>query len=625
VLDQIKASERAPTAIPFDELVTTERGQMWRESSQQAISTPIGLRGGHDVVETWFGARDGRTCAHGMLAGMPGSGKSTLYHVLIMGLTSRYSPKELRMYLIDGKYGTEFLPYSRLPHARVVSLNTHPELARSVLQDLVDEMARRNALFRGAGVEDLPRYRLKTGEAMPRLVLMVDEYQQLFDEDPDGSASDLMRRLAQQGRSSGIHMFLGSQRFGAPGMLHQQDIFGNIHLKVAMKLQPDEVMGLTEFGPMGKALIRSCDVAGKFALNDSGQDDRTVGGRAALLEPGRREEILDTMSSMHAGSSELPPIVLRGDVAPTIRDNAAVARLMSHPDGPTASELQRIARLDPALGPGLGIASWQAEDSPVVLALGRRLSVHQHAYSVLRRSVGQHLLMIGSRAGPRLGMLCGALLSALSAAQRGALEIDVLSAPLADADPTMLALGRIQNLAQGRRGIRMEVHRGSAAIEAAIAAAAATVRERASSTTPSPTCRLIVMLDPERIPALHRPMDAFRQGHGPAGKALRELLEGGSLVGVHAVLSSASLSQLAVVLDERRELGRFMHRACLQVAEDDSYALFRNRRGSALQDPDDPVSMALYMDMETSTSCRFRPYAQLGLSESTDHSDGGNT
>jgi hypothetical protein len=171
----------------------------------------------------------------------------------------------------------------------------------------------------------------------------------------------------------------------------------------------------------------------------------------------------------------------------------------------------------------------------------------------------------------------------------------------------------------------MEVHRGSAAIEAAIAAAAATVRERASSTTPSPTCRLIVMLDPERIPALHRPMDAFRQGHGPAGKALRELLEGGSLVGVHAVLSSASLSQLAVVLDERRELGRFMHRACLQVAEDDSYALFRNRRGSALQDPDDPVSMALYMDMETSTSCRFRPYAQLGLSESTDHSDGGNT
>lgn len=611
VFDQIKASERAPTAIPFEELVQTDHAHLWKGSSQDLISTAIGLRGGHDVVETWFGARDGRTCAHGMLAGMPGSGKSTLYHVLIMGLSCTYSPQELRLYLIDGKFGTEFLPYRRLPHARVVSLNTHPELARSVLQDLVDEMARRNAAFRAVGVEDLPRYRRNTGKPMPRLVLMVDEYQQLFDDDDEGTASDLMRRLAQQGRSAGIHMFLGSQRFGAPGMLHQQDIFGNIHLKMAMKLQPDEVMGLTEFGPIGKALIRSCDVAGKFALNDSGQDDRTMAGRAALLEPQRRDALIEAMCSMDAARSETQPIVLRGDVAPAIRDNIALSSMLSRASGPNRVELETIARLDPATGPGLGIPSWQSADLPIALALGRRLSVHHHAYAVLRRSVGQHLLLIGSRSSPRLGMLCGALVGAIACSERASLAIDVLCAPMEDSDPTMTALLAIQRLARRARDIHMDLHRGTSAIDDAILSAAEEVRARGLAVNPQASRRLLVILDPERTPSLHRSQDAFRPNHGPCGQALRDVLDGGSLVGMHVVLSAASLSQLSMVLDERREIGRFMHRACLQVSEDDSYALFRNRRGAALQHPDDPVSMAICMDMESSSSSRFRPYAPL--------------
>lgn len=624
VFDQIKASERAPTAIPFDELVKTDHAELWKGSSQELISTAIGLRGGHDVVETWFGAQDGRTCAHGMLAGMPGSGKSTLYHVLIMGLSCRYSPQELGLYLIDGKFGTEFLPYRRLPHARVVSLNTHPELARSVLQDLVDEMARRNAAFRSVGVEDLSRYRRTTGKPMPRLVLMVDEYHQLFDDDAEGTASDLMRRLAQQGRSAGIHMFLGSQRFGAPGMLHQQDIFGNIHLKMAMKLQPDEVMGLTEFGPIGKALIRSCDVAGKFALNDTGQDDRTMAGRAALLEPQRRDALIEAMRSMDAAGSDPQPIVLRGDVPPAIRDNIALSSMLSRAAGPNRLELETIARLDPATGPGLGIPAWQSADLPFALALGRRLSVHHHAYAVLRRSVGQHLLLIGSRSGPRLGMLCGALVSAIACSERGTLEIDVLCAPMEDSDPTMMALGAIQTLARRARDIRVDLHRGTSAIEAAISLTAEEMRARGSAVNPPASRRLLVILDPERIPSLHRSQDALRPSHGPPGKSLRDVLDGGSLVGMHAVLSAASLSQLSMVLDERRELGRFMHRACLQVSEDDSYALFRNRRGAALQDPDDPVSMAICMDMESSSSSRFRPYAPLaGAQPLTDMPKGG--
>ena len=91
-----------------------------------------------------------------------------------------------------------------------------------------------------------------TGE-LPWILLLVDEYQELFDDDRDGVASALLRQLAEQGRSAGIHLLLGSQRFGAAGMLHQTAIFGNVHLRMAMQMTDDNVQALTEFGRQGKA------------------------------------------------------------------------------------------------------------------------------------------------------------------------------------------------------------------------------------------------------------------------------------------------------------------------------------------------------------------------------------
>jgi len=612
IFSELRNAEREPNAIPFDDLVDCSDSTIWTESSRDHISTPIGLRGGHDAVSVWFGAKDGRTCAHGMLAGMPGSGKSTLYHVMIMGMATRYSPDELKLYLVDGKFGTEFLPYSALPHARVVSLNTHPDLARSVLQELVSEMGRRNRLFRDQGVEDLPRYRLATGQPLERIVLMVDEYQLLFEGDQNGEASDLLRRLAQQGRSAGIHMFLGSQRFGAQGMVHQQDIFSNIHLKVAMKLLPDEVMGLTEFGRVGKAIIRDCDVAGKFALNDSGQDDRTIPGRASLLEPNKRDALIERLR-LRAGGKQPTPTVLYGNDAPTVQDHGTIRHLLQIRPGPSQSMLEQIARSDPSSGIGFGCPGWQGSEYPVGLALGKRLTVHQHAIAMLRRSIGQHLLLIGSRPAPRLGMVSGALVSAI-ACSTGGLSVDVIAAAADPTDPVHVTIDALQKVASTARNIAITVHRGNDAALAALSGVAEFVEQRARSATPPVDNRIVLLLEPERLPSLLRSRDPLSSDQSVALKYLRATLSGGSLVGVHVVLASASMQQLAGILDERRDLPNFIHRASLQVTDDDSFLLFRNRRAASLQDPEDPVSMALYADMETNASFSFRPYAPLGMS-----------
>jgi len=109
--------------------------KFFAESSTRKMETPMGER-----LRFWFGDDQNRTCAHAMIAGQSGSGKSVLLHVLITGLAARYSPAELRFILVDGKTGVEFKAYESLPHVDVACLNTSPAVARSVLADVVAEM-----------------------------------------------------------------------------------------------------------------------------------------------------------------------------------------------------------------------------------------------------------------------------------------------------------------------------------------------------------------------------------------------------------------------------------------------------------------------------------------------------
>src|SRR5690606_37357334 len=86
--------------------------ELMTQSSLKRIETPVGER-----LRFWFGMADGGgEVAHGVIAGQVGSGKSHLMHVTIAGLVSRYSPDELRLYLVDGKQGVEFEVYRNLPH-----------------------------------------------------------------------------------------------------------------------------------------------------------------------------------------------------------------------------------------------------------------------------------------------------------------------------------------------------------------------------------------------------------------------------------------------------------------------------------------------------------------------------
>lgn len=618
VFQKLSSAKPPERILDWDGIVGLPEEQWWGESSTKIVEAPIGARGGGDKLKLWFGVNhDNQPCAHGMLGAMTGAGKSNLYHTLISGLAVRYSPEELRLYLIDGKDGVEFQPYRVLPHAEVVSLRSSPELSRSVLAELIAEKERRNEMFARAGVNDLTSYRAKGQPEgrLPRILLLVDEYQELFEGDKDGLASNQLLQLSQQGRSAGIHMLLASQRFGAAGMLNQTGIFGNIHLLLAMQMKAADVQALTEFGRRGKALISTCDLPGKIVVNDRGGDDgANVTGKVAYLPLHRLEQLLESLSE-RAGSlpdESLPQrVVFNGKAQPDFIDNPYVSRLLRHSAWMSPEELATFAR-QPVEAGGLGIVDWFPEEHPHAVWLGQQFNVRGQAMVVFRRRVSENAVIVGGANTARYGMLTAVLASL-------ALNLSPEHIRFAIYDRSVAGSrwnGVLQTVAESLltpAGFTAAFYKEPGKAEPFVEELNAELDRRKAM----PEEELIrepslfaVMTELDTVEALRRKPDAYGGlTSSPAGENLRRVYVEGPPLGIHVTLSFSGVRPLVNVVDERRGLFSFRHRVALQMSEDDSHTLTRGRKASQLQLEGPAPVCALSVDVENDAAVRFKPYS----------------
>ncbi|AHY42825.1 FtsK/SpoIIIE domain-containing protein [Stutzerimonas decontaminans] len=184
---------------------------------------------------------------HALLAGKTGSGKSNLLHVLIHSLCQRYSPAEVDLYLLDYKESTEFNIYADppLPHARLVATESDPEYGVTVLRHLVGEMQRRARLFKDHKVSDFAGFRARTGERLPRSLLVIDEFQVLFagTRPVAEAAEQLLSQLLKQGRSFGIHVLLATQTLKGINAMSLGSITTQLGCRIALACgQEDSAM-----------------------------------------------------------------------------------------------------------------------------------------------------------------------------------------------------------------------------------------------------------------------------------------------------------------------------------------------------------------------------------------------
>ena len=169
--------------------------------------------------------RDG---PHALVAGTTGSGKSELLQTLVASLALGNRPDELALVLVDYKGGAAFGPCTRLPHVVGMVTDLDGALVERALASLGAELSRREAVLRDAGVKDLSDL-LLSGGAMPRLVLVVDEFASLVEELPDLVTG--LVGIAMRGRSLGVHLVLATQR---PEGVVSADIRANTNLRICL-------------------------------------------------------------------------------------------------------------------------------------------------------------------------------------------------------------------------------------------------------------------------------------------------------------------------------------------------------------------------------------------------------
>ncbi|MFP6157174.1 FtsK/SpoIIIE domain-containing protein [Helicobacter pylori] len=208
--DKIKAYYEKKKAVKR-ELKDLQRDEkFWTESSQYEVSVPVGWDINHKEVCFEIGNAQNHT----LICGRSGSGKSNFLHVLIQNLAFYYDPDEVQLFLLDYKEGVEFNAYADpiLEHARLVSVASSVGFGMSFLSWLCKEIQKRADLFKQFKVKDLSDYRKH--EKMPRLIVVVDEFQVLFSDKSTqvkGSVERSLNTLLKKGRSYGVHLVLATQ------------------------------------------------------------------------------------------------------------------------------------------------------------------------------------------------------------------------------------------------------------------------------------------------------------------------------------------------------------------------------------------------------------------------------
>ncbi|WP_336784695.1 FtsK/SpoIIIE domain-containing protein [Paenibacillus sp. MMO-177] len=151
---------------------------------------------------------------HTLIAGATGSGKSVLLQNLILDICVTNKKELAHIYLIDPKYGVDYMHLADLPHL-VEGIVDDQNKATHILEDLVIEMNDRYQKFKEIRVNNLKDYNAKVldDEKLPLIFLIHDEFAEwmLIDE-YKSAVSSIVQRLGVKARAAGIHLIFAAQR-----------------------------------------------------------------------------------------------------------------------------------------------------------------------------------------------------------------------------------------------------------------------------------------------------------------------------------------------------------------------------------------------------------------------------
>lgn len=566
--------------VPFSFIAPPE-GQVWTSSTAGELTVPIGRSGATKLQQLALGKG---TCQHALIAGKTGSGKSTLFHIMITNLALWCDPNEVEFYLIDFKKGVEFKCYADhlLPHARVVAIESDREFGLSVLQRLDEELKRRGELFRAAGVQDVASYRkVPDGVAMPRTLLLIDEFQEFFTEDDQISqqAAVLLDRIVRQGRAFGVHAVLGSQTLGGAFTLARATL-GQMTVRIALACnEADAYLIMDDSNPAPRMLTRP----GEGIYNDrAGAIEANSPFQVVWLGEEERNGYLVEVERLakERGIEPTERVIFEGNAPASIEEDVVIRRIVE--------------------------GGVDLESSPVPrFFLGAPNAIKGPTEVRLARQSGANLIVVGQR-DDVMDSFVAVSLRVLRAEQRDKVRLIVIDNRFSQPDDktwfceAVRAVGGVETPAMHE-------------MESVLNALAAEMKSVSEGDTPASSKTTIVF-----IPGLHRykklrheedfSFSLEEDAGAKASASLQDLICEGPGWGYHLVVSLDSYNSVQRTLG-RKAAGEFEKKVLFQMSAADSASLIDTGKASDLG-----LNRALFYDEPSGANEIFRPFAQAPLS-----------
>lgn len=163
-----------------------------------------------------------------LLVGSPQYGKTNLLQVIIRDLSSKYTPADVNLYVID--YASSFLlNYQGLPHIGGIVCPSDQERMNNLFKMLNAEIDERNRRFSALGVSSFKAYREAGHADLPQIILMVDNFTALKEDRL--SDDDFLLPVLRKGVSVGISVIIAnSQSNGLTGYNYSSTISNKLAL-----------------------------------------------------------------------------------------------------------------------------------------------------------------------------------------------------------------------------------------------------------------------------------------------------------------------------------------------------------------------------------------------------------
>jgi S-DNA-T family DNA segregation ATPase FtsK/SpoIIIE len=239
VVEVIPGKSFVGLEIPNENRELVTLGEILKSRAYDDLASPLTLALGKDIGGNSVVA-DLSRMPHLLIAGTTGSGKSVAINAMVLSLLYKATPEHVRLIMVDPKM-LELSVYEGIPHL-LTPVVTDMREAANALRWCVAEMDRRYRLMAALGVRNIGGYNRKVkdaieaGEPIPDPVFVPPPFEDdeqpferpmltplpfivvIIDELADmmmivgKKVEELIARLAQKARASGIHMLLATQR-----------------------------------------------------------------------------------------------------------------------------------------------------------------------------------------------------------------------------------------------------------------------------------------------------------------------------------------------------------------------------------------------------------------------------